>query len=555
MEDGMKNLKPENVFRFFEEICTIPHPSGYPEKIVSYLESFAQDRGLPFFVDGAGNVVIYKGASLDRTVDRLSDCGAVREGAAASPETAAARPSDPSDLSAEDAQPSDVAEDARPSDSVDMSAEDAPEPDNKSAADNLPRFSNPVILQAHLDMVSAAEEYSNMDFRKDPVRTFVDGDLVRTFGTTLGADDGIGVAMILAVLDDDTLSHPAIEAVFTSDEEVGMLGALAFDFSKINGKRLINIDSEIEGELVCGCSGGVDMHVSLPVAREERSGMVLEIGVRGLVGGHSGLDIHRGRASANTLMIRVLSELLDTVGYSLIDFAGGVKDSAISTLCTARISVFPTEVEKARDALLTIERNLKTEYGELEPSLDVFCSEAGFEIGSALTGSSLSRALRLLSVVSTGLFDRIPYLPDVVQTSANMGVLRLGDDRLRFVVFVRSSVESSMRWQKRRLINAAELAGGSVFMDSEHPAWVYKAGSPLQETFKSVYKSLYGTDLKVTAVHAGLECGIFSDNIENLDVVSLGPDVKGAHSPYETLSVSSTERVYRLLCESLAKLE
>ncbi len=409
------------------------------------------------------------------------------------------------------------------------------------------RSTEPLILQAHIDMVPNSADYANIDFTKEPIRIFTDDDFIRTYGTTLGADDGIGVAMILAVLNDKTLSHPPIEALFTTDEEVGMLGAAALDASFLNGKRMINLDHESENLLVCGCTGGSDVHCSLPVKREERTGIIVNISLSGLIGGHSGLEIDKGRANANILMTRLLLALHKEIDFGLVSMRGGTKETAIPAECEVRISVYPTVFGIIENIVKSCTDTFKNEFSGVEENINITASEGEFETSDVLESSSLDSVLKVLAAVPNGAFEFIPELPDVVQTSSNLGVLRLAKNNLFFTCCVRSSVPSVLDWYCRKIEIIAEGFGGSSYKDSGYPGWMFRKDSPLQRSVKEAYHSVYGKEMKVSAVHAGLECGVFSEKIKDLDVVSLGPDVFSVHTPFEHLSISSVERTYALL--------
>ena len=410
-----------------------------------------------------------------------------------------------------------------------------------------------VILQGHLDMVCVQDVGSEHDFAKDPLDLYVDGDWVKARGTTLGGDNGIAVAMMLALLDDDTLVHPPIEAVFTADEEVGLLGAKDLDTSQLTARRFINLDSEEEGVFTAGCAGGArcDLKLSLPV--ERKSGRVCEILLTGLPGGHSGGEIHKNYANANRLLAQCLLELPD---LRLISLQGGNQDNAIPSAAKA-VVVLPPEgvdnaVKKADEAFQRAIAACNTP-GNADPSCG-FSWESPSVIPESLSPEDSRRVLELILAAPNGVQAMSQDIPGLVQTSLNLGILRLKNGDLCLSWSVRSSVASEKEALIGTLKALADRNGASLDRRGDYPAWEFRKDSPLRRMMLQIYKELSGREAQVTATHGGLECGLFSEKLAGLDAVSIGPDLREVHSPRERLSIASTARTWNYLTEVLTRL-
>lgn len=401
-----------------------------------------------------------------------------------------------------------------------------------------------VILQAHLDMVCEKTPDSKIDFEKDGIEITVEGDFITANGTTLGGDDGIGVAMILSVLQDKSLVHPPIEALFTTDEETGMFGADALDGSLLNGRKMINIDSEVEGVLTVSCAGGARSEIRLPAEKSAPTASCFEIIIDGLKGGHSGVEIHKGRHNSNMLMAKLLRELKSP--YNIIEIAGGSKDNAIPARTVCKISTNGDIKTVAADFegknRTAEEPDLKISVLEIESDAKAFTPEASTKITDFLL--SLPNGVQKMSEDIEGL----------VQTSLNLGILKTESNGIYLTFAVRSSVNSEKSELLNKLKELTENAGGN-FKDSGHyPAWEYRKDSPLRDVMVEQFEVLYGRKTIVEAIHAGLECGILSDKLPELDAVSFGPDMEEIHTPNERLSVSSVKRSYDYLCKILENL-
>lgn len=405
-----------------------------------------------------------------------------------------------------------------------------------------------VILQGHLDMVCEKEADSPIDFSRDGLTLRREGDFLFAEKTTLGGDDGIAVAMGLALADSD-LPHPPMEIVLTSDEEIGMLGAAAMDMSSLTGRILLNIDSEEEGVLTVACAGGERVDLRLPLSRSAAEGSAFTVTLGGLQGGHSGTEIGNGRENACARLAQLLHSLLDKTDFRLSRLAGGSKDNAIPRECTARIitmepEAFLTAVRRAGDDLLSLIR-------AREPEAFMHITPATAE--DALSPEDTRRALSLLSGLPCGVQRMVPGLADQVQTSLNLGILSLTEE-LRASYLVRSSVNGERDALTALLSDAVRAAGGTAATSGRYPAWEYRPESHLREVLSGVWQEMTGSAPAVLSIHAGLECGVFSGKLPGLDCVSFGPDIHDIHTTRERLSLSSAERCWKLLCETLARL-
>lgn len=412
-----------------------------------------------------------------------------------------------------------------------------------------------VILQGHIDMVCQKAPDSTHDFKKDGLDLAIDGDLVMAKGTTLGGDNGIAVAYCLALLDSDDIAHPKLEVLLTADEEVGLLGAVAADLSMLEGKMLINLDSEEEGEFLTSCAGGGRANMFLPISRDEKEGIAYQISVEGLTGGHSGMEITKERANANKLMGRLLFEVRKEAEFHLAELAGGQADNAIPRDCSAVVFVDEAEQAAFEAAVMAMGSIFQNEQKVPDPELKVVLTNLGVKDAEVLDRSSLTQALMVLNMLPNGIQAWSMELEDLVETSLNLGVLKLDRDELQLSSSVRSSVGSKKEYIFDQLRMLLEYAGGSMKTHGEYPAWEYKAESHIRSIFIDTYKEMYGKDPVIKAIHAGLECGIFCDKIEGIDCISLGPNMSGVHTTEERLSISSTERTWKLLVEVLKRLK
>ena len=479
----LKDLQPERVFYYFEEITKIPHGSGNTKQISDYLVGFARAHGLKYIQDESNNVIIFKDAS--------------------------------------------------------KGYEKAP----------------CVILQGHMDMVCEKTPESSHDFTKDPLELVVEGDYVSAKDTTLGGDDGIAVAYALALLEDDSLCHPALEVLITVDEEIGLLGAAALDTTPLKGRYLINLDSEEEGYLWVGCAGGLTAQTNIPVKYQEADGMKYEITVSGLLGGHSGSEIDKNRANATLLLGRFLFEAREKGPYVLAEIEGGQKDNAIPR--TARALILTDEETGAEIQKFAGEftRNLQKEYTGSDDGITVTAEARGTGKEPVLHPVSLEKVLFFLIHYPNGIQKMCGYMEGLVETSCNLGITRLTPEGLACSASVRSSVATEKKALADKIAYLTEFLGGEYKAEGDYPSWEYKQDSRLRPYMVDVYEKLFHVKPQVRVIHAGLECGLFYEKIPGLDCVSLGPDMKDIHTTEEQLSISSVQKVWEYLLEVLKNMK
>ena len=401
------------------------------------------------------------------------------------------------------------------------------------------------IIQGHTDMVLQAASGVTKDMDNEGVELVFDGDFLRANGTTLGADDGIAVAYALAILDSSDISHPDFEAIFTSDEETGLIGATALDCSAINGKIMINIDSDVEGVFTVGCAGGRRVDISLPVAREALSHDKYTLIIDGLLGGHSGVEIDKGRTNATKRIAEYLAALGD---IRLISLSGGVADNAIPPSATAEFIS-----EKDPSVLSEIIDGLKAALPENAERETVTLIKSGCA-DSALTAESTDSLISLIREFPSGIIAMSEDIEGQVETSLNLGILRLGEDAASISFSLRSSKEKEKQALADRVRSIADSHGAVTSEHGDYPGWDYKKDSHLRDVMCRTYLEKYGKDAEVITIHAGLECGIFSDKIDGLDCVSAGPDAFDIHTPKERLSISSATRFWEYLLDVIKNI-
>ncbi len=414
-----------------------------------------------------------------------------------------------------------------------------------------------VVLQGHLDMVTEKNAGTVHDFFKDPILPRRDGDWVRATGTTLGADNGIGAATLLAILEADDLVHGPLELLFTVDEETGLTGALDLDPAALDlqGRLLLNLDSEEEGSVTIGCAGGSTSQLTLPLetAPAPQGTATVDVRLTGLKGGHSGMEIHLQRGNASKLLARVLFAAAQQTPFHLASFAGGNKHNAIPREAEARV-VVPTA---SRDALkAAAEQEIAAIAAEIHPAdPDVKLTTADAPTpGRVWTTTSTRRALDLLNALPHGVLAMSYDIHDLVETSTNLATVTSTEDALSILMSTRSSVATVMRSTKRRLRAIAELAGAEIEETEGYPGWKPELASPLLARFQEVHRRLTGKDAEILAIHAGLECGILREKLPGMDAISFGPIITGAHSPDEGVKIDSVGRFWELLKAVLAEL-
>ncbi len=408
-----------------------------------------------------------------------------------------------------------------------------------------------LILQGHMDMVAVHKPDYDIDMSKEGLRVCIDGDKVYAEGTSLGGDDGIAVAYALAILDSPEIKHPRLEVIITVDEEVGMDGADFIDLSMLKGKNLINLDSEEEGIFLASCAGGARIDCQVPFERETKKGLELKLYVGGLLGGHSGTEIHRERGNAHMLMARVLLALSKVGDVGLLSWKGGVADNAIPRDCEAIILVKDEEVNAVLDKIEEVQSALKIEYATRDPFLLITAKKQKETECKVVSGKEYERVVSFIYSLPNGVQAMSMDMPGLVETSLNLGVLELKEDIITARFAVRSSVESSKEALLNKIKAITMLSGGKTETTGIYPGWSYRKDSPFRDKLVKVYKDMYGVEPKVEAVHAGLECGLLAGKIPGLDCISLGPNMFDIHTTEETLSISSTQRVWEYLVRVL----
>ena len=478
----LEGLKPESVFKYFEEISAIPRGSRNTKRISDYLVQFACDKNLAYVQDELGNVIIKKPAS--------------------------------------------------------------PGYENHDA----------VIIQGHMDMVCEKENWSDKDMDNEGLDLLVEDGYIKATGTTLGADDGIAVAYALAILEDKDAMHPPIEAVFTVDEEIGMPGARALDYSLLSGRKMLNADNEEEGVLLVSCAGGVTAKIEKSLSRDKKEGVFARIRISGLVGGHSGAEIDKQRANSNVLMGRTLYKISKECDFWISSINGGLKDNAIPRETEAVILLDDSAAKnKIGELINRLNEIYKKEYNETDPelTLSVLFDETSSEVTNAKETKDI---ITFLYNAPSGIQKMSYSLKGLPQTSLNMGILKTEGKNISFSFCVRSSVESEKDELTDRLESLAKSCDFVMSLSGSYPGWEYKDDSPLQRVFIQAYEKLFGKKPSVEAMHAGVECGFFAKNLDNLDCVSFGPNIYDIHTPREKLDILSAERSYYLRLDILKNL-
>ena len=475
----LAGLKPGSVFRYFEEICAIPHGSRNTKAISDYLVAFAKEHNLKYIQDESNNVILFGPGT----------CG---------------------------------------------------------MEDHAP-----VILQGHMDMVCEKDASCPLDMAVDGLDLMHDDRYVYAKGTTLGGDDGIAVAYALAILEDNTIAHPPLEVIITVDEEIGMLGATAIDLSMLQGRTLVNLDSEEEGIFTVSCAGGATSVISLPVERKAVYGPCVRLTVDGLQGGHSGAEIHKNRANANKVMGEYLSRIQKLMPLCLTSCTGGSKDNAIARSCQATVVAMGIGIERINDVAAQLQAEIREKFDEPEASIQAFDVDALG--GNSLTTAATSDVISLLCACPNGVQSYSQDMPGLVQTSLNLGIAKLGD-QFTATFSVRSSVNQEKEELIRKLRELTDFYNGTYTQSGTYPAWEFRKDSPLRDTMVRIYQEMFGKEPQVLAIHAGLECGLLGDKLPGLDCVSIGPQMHDIHTSREKLEIASTERTWNFLLEVLKNL-
>lgn len=409
-----------------------------------------------------------------------------------------------------------------------------------------------VILQSHLDMVHQKNSDTVFDFDTQGIEMIVDGDWVRANGTTLGADNGIGVATIMAVLASDTIQHPAIEAMFTIDEETGMTGAMQLDGSNFKGEILLNLDTEDDDELSIGCAGGIDTNTTYTYSEEAvNSGSVhLTISIRGLLGGHSGMDIDKGRGNANKLMNRILYQLLSLYEFQLISIDGGSLRNAIPRESTVVIAVAKDDLKAVKVTIAEIAETLKYEYKTIEKALAIAVEEKGAG-EKAVAHEHMIKIINVLYAVPNGVFRMSPDIDGLVETSSSLARVIVSNGNFSTQSLQRSSVESTKADVANAIRAAFETAGIAVVQTGDYPGWQPNPDSEILTLMHQLYVKRFNEEPQIKACHAGLECGILGKHLPGVDMISFGPNIRAAHSPDEKVQISSVQKFWGFFLEVL----
>lgn len=431
----------------------------------------------------------------------------------------------------------------------------------------------PVILQGHLDMVCEKEQDCDIDMSVQSIRACTDGKMVWADGTTLGADDGIAVAFILAVLASDTIAHPPIQAVLTSDEEIGMLGARDLDTSDLIAKRLINIDSESEGILYVSCAGGVRAECDIPVVYEDAVGWVsggeqddnasdaagngqvcFEVKISGLAGGHSGVEIHKQHTNAIRLLASLLSHASGAADFRLVSLSGGGKENAIPKEAKAVVSVRSCDATTFEQSIKESAAVWMQEISATEPHAKIELEKTDIAADKVLDSKSTANVIYALCLSPDGVYRMSQEINGMVQTSLNLGTAYLDTDKLVYKYLIRSNTVAGKKLLLERVTTFAKHLSGKVVTMSDYPAWEYKSDSQLRRICVESFTNVYGHEPEVTSIHAGLECGILAGKMPGVDMISFGPTLESVHTPDECMNVASVDRTWEYLLEILKSL-
>ncbi len=411
----------------------------------------------------------------------------------------------------------------------------------------------PVVLQSHLDMVHQKNADTDFDFLTQGIQMEIDGDWVRAKGTTLGADNGIGVAAIMAILAADDIPHPPLEALLTIDEETGMTGAKALQPDFVHGKILLNLDTEEDHELTIGCAGGVDVVASGSYQQEasDPAASGYRLTIKGLTGGHSGMDIHKGRGNANHLMNRLLSLAIKNNQARIASIDGGGLRNAIPR---ESVAVFATAGDAKFDWLDQARNDIKAEYQVTDPDLEITCESVAAP-QQVIPDSLQQKLIPAIFGITNGIARMSPSIPDLVQTSNNLARVKIGDGQIAIECLTRSSVDSERHALSEALAAVIETTGCDVQLTGDYPGWDPKPDAGIVRLMSQLYQDLFGEEADVSACHAGLECGLIGQHYPEMEMISFGPTIRGAHSPDEKVCISSVQKFWGYLLETLKQIE
>ena len=409
-----------------------------------------------------------------------------------------------------------------------------------------------VILQAHMDMVPQKNNDTVHDFTKDPIQTYIDGDWVKAKGTTLGADNGLGVAAIMAVLEDKNLKHGPLEALITKDEETGMYGAFGLKPGTLKGEILLNLDSEDEGELYIGCAGGIDISATLEYKEEEPmdSFVARKLTLKGLRGGHSGLEINQGRGNANKLLARIVHDLLVEFDSQLASFEGGNMRNAIPREAHAVMVFNPDDMDGLEDYIMEYEAQLNAEYASIESDITLKMEDVAVP-ASVVPTEIQDNLINVLMACQNGVMRMIPTVPDTVETSSNLAIVTIVGGKAAIHILARSSCDTMKDFLADSLSACFAMAGMKVELSGAYSGWQPNVDSPILHAMKQSYKQQFGVEPAVKVIHAGLECGIIGANCPGLDMISFGPTLRSPHSPDERALIPTVPKFYDFLVATL----
>ncbi|WP_150539611.1 aminoacyl-histidine dipeptidase [Actinobacillus vicugnae] len=410
-----------------------------------------------------------------------------------------------------------------------------------------------IALQAHLDMVPQANAATKHNFLQDPIQPYIDGEWVKAKGTTLGADNGIGLASCMAVLEANDIAHPAIEVLLTMSEEVGMEGVLGLRPNWLTSNIMINTDTEDNGEIYIGCAGGENINLTLPLAYQDAPfNHALNITLKGLQGGHSGCDIHTTRANAIKLLARILADTYVQVSFQLADIKGGSVRNAIPREASATIVFDENNQAKITACLAKLEQTLKAELKLAEPNLTLVVEKID-TTASVFTAETTQKAIHLLNLLPNGIIRNSDVVKDVVETSLSIGVLAVENQSLVATILSRSLIESGKAEVRTKINSLAQLTGAQAEFSGNYPGWEPDTSSLITPLTKQIYDEILGYEAEIKVIHAGLECGLIKQVYPNMDLVSIGPTIRNAHSPDEKVHIPAVEIYWKLLTKLLAQ--
>lgn len=412
-----------------------------------------------------------------------------------------------------------------------------------------------VIIQGHMDMVCEKNQGTVHDFDKDPIKLRVIDGMVYATDTTLGADNGIAVAYAMALLASDTIPHPPLEVLITTDEETGMSGAMAVSPENLSGKILINIDNEVEGQILISCAGGVRTKAKVNIQREPYTlGSALKIQIRGLKGGHSGIEIHKERGNSNKIISRILKDLLDKYDIRLVSLSGGSKDNAIPREADATVLINRDNINEAKELINKWQDILLNELQFADKDIKVCCEEEKDLPKEAFTKESTEKVINLLFLYPNGVNTKSMAIEDLVESSCNVGVVKTIDDKVLIESAVRSSIKSLKENIVERTKALAKAFDVEVEANASYPEWQLVKDSKIRDKAKEVHLNMFGKEPEIVAIHAGVECGILNEKLGNLDMISIGPNLIDIHTPNEHMSIESVKNTWEFLKEILKEI-